>query len=207
MKTVRPVLLLVSTAVAMFLIGGGLAVKVGAGENSYRQVVLFSEILSLVMDNYVDPVDSDELLSSAYEGLLGALDANGAYLTREEVAEWEAGHDGTLAHPGFSVLKAGRAIQVVAVEEGSPAEEVGITVGDQIRAIDERSVRDLSLGQSWRLLTGAPGTSVKLDLLHPADGFRREQVQEEGEGQNHDNPGEARGWETGHSHNQLADGS
>jgi len=179
MKTVRPVLLLVSTAVAMFLIGGGLAVKVGAGENSYRQVVLFSEILSLVMDNYVDPVDSDELLKSAYEGLLGGLDANGAYLTPEEVQEWKADGAGTAAHPGIAVLKAGRAIQVVAVDPGSPAEEAGITVGDQIRAIDEGSVRDLSLGQSWRRLLGAPGTTVLLDLLHPADGFRREQVEVE----------------------------
>ena len=58
MKTVRPILLSCSLAIAVFLIGGGLAVKVGAGENSYRQVVLFSEILSLVLDNYVDPVGS-----------------------------------------------------------------------------------------------------------------------------------------------------
>jgi carboxyl-terminal processing protease len=160
----------------VFLIGGGLAVKVGAGENSYRQVVLFSEILSLVMDNYVDPVESDELLKSAYEGLLGGLDANGAYLSPGEVEEWKAERSSTLAQPGMAVLKAGRAIQVVAVYPGSPADEAGITVGDQIRAIDENSVRDLSLGQSWRRLLGAPGTTVTLDLLHPSDGFRREQV-------------------------------
>jgi len=181
MKTVRPILLVCSLAVAVFLVGGGLAVKVGAGENSYRQVVLFSEILSLVMDNYVDPVDSEELLEHAYEGLLGALDSNGAYLTAEEVKEWKAEHDGALAHPGLTVLKAGRSIQVVAVDPGSPAEEGGIVVGDQIRSIDGRSVRELSLSQCWRMLRGAPGTSVELDLLRPAEGMARETVQVERE--------------------------
>ena len=181
MKTVRPVLLICSFAVAVFLIGGGLAVKVGAGENSYRQVVLFSEILSLVVDNYVDPVDSDELLESAYEGLLGGLDANGAYLTPEEVEDWKADREGALAHPGITVLKAGRSIQVVAVDTGSPAEKVGIVVGDQIRAIDGRSVRELSLSQCWRLLLGAPESSVELDLLRPAEGMSRETVQVERE--------------------------
>ena len=181
MKTVRPILLVCSLAVAVFLVGGGLAVKVGAGENSYRQVVLFSEILSLVMDNYVDPVDSDELLEHAYEGLLGALDSNGAYLTSEEVQEWRAEHEGALAHPGLTVLKAGRSIQVVAVDPGSPAEEAGIVVGDQIRSIDGRSVRELSLSQCWRMMLGAPGTSIDLDLLHPAEGMARETVQVERE--------------------------
>ena len=181
MKTVRPILLICSFAVAVFLVGGGLAVKVGAGENSYRQVVLFSEILSLVSDNYVDPVESDELLESAYEGLLGALDANGAYLTPEEVEDWKADREVALAHPGVTVLKAGRSIQVVAVETGSPAEKVGIVVGDQIRAIDGRSVRELSLSQCWRLLFGAPESSVELDLLRPAEGMSRETVQVERE--------------------------
>ena len=85
MKPTRTILLLLSLAVVVFLLGGGLAVKVGAGENSYRQVVVFSEILSLVMDNYVDPVDAQELLDGAYEGMLGGLDAHGAYLKPDEV--------------------------------------------------------------------------------------------------------------------------
>jgi carboxyl-terminal processing protease len=177
----RPLLLTCSILVAVFLIGGGLAVKVGAGENSYRQVVLFSEILSLVIDNYVDPVESDALLEDAYEGLLGALDANGAYLTAAEVAEWKSDPGGALAQPGLTVLKAGRSIQVVAVDPGSPAERAEITVGDQIRAIDGRSVRELSLQQCRRLLRGAPGTTVRLDLLHPLEAMTRETVEVERE--------------------------
>jgi carboxyl-terminal processing protease len=177
MKPMRTFLLLLSGFLVLFLLGGGLAVKVGAGESTYHQALVFSEVLSLVLDNYVDPVEAKPLLRGAYEGMLGGLDAHGAFLTPEEVAEWKTREEGSPgADAGITVLKAGHGLQVVAVRPGTPAADSGVVLGDQIRAIDERPIRDLSLGQAWALLRGAPGSAVTLDLLHPADGFRREQV-------------------------------
>jgi len=63
---------------------------VGAAENRYEPPVLFAEVLDKVLRNYVDPVESENLFEGAYEGLLASLDANGAYLTPEELAEWRA---------------------------------------------------------------------------------------------------------------------
>lgn len=177
MKIVRPFLLVTSAVLVLFVLGGGLAVKVGAGENSYHQALLFSEVLSLVLENYVDPVDADNLLGGAYEGMLAGLDANGAYLNPDEVAAWKARPPEGLVDPGVTVLKAGSALQVVAVDPGSRAEEGGVLVGDHIRSVDGKPVRDLSLGQAWRLIRGAPGTTVRLELMHVTDDFRREQVE------------------------------
>ncbi len=177
MRSGRSILLLVSVTLVAVLLGGGLAVKVGASESSYNQVVTFSEILSLVMDNYVDPVDPQHLLSGAYEGMLGGLDPNGAFLTPAEVAEWNGPDAGAVAGPGLNVLKAGRALQVVAVDEGTSAAEAGVQVGDHIRAVDGRSVRDLSLTQAWRLLQGKKDSTVALELVHPADGFSHDSVE------------------------------
>jgi carboxyl-terminal processing protease len=177
MKPNRSVPLLVSTLLVLFLLVGGLAVKVGAEDNSFHQVVVFSEVLSLVLDNYVDPLEAERLLRSAYEGMLAGLDPHGAYLTPEELAEWKAFDASGLADPGLSVLRAGRSLQVVSVVEGSSAEAAGIEMGDQIRAVDGRPVRDLSIDQSWRMILGAPGSTVKLDLLRSSDGFKREEVE------------------------------
>jgi carboxyl-terminal processing protease len=176
LKPTRSILLLVSIAVAVFLLGGGLAMKVGAGDNTYRQVVVFSEVLSLVLDNYVDPVDPQVLLDGAYEGMLGGLDAHGAYLRPEEVRAWKEYRATGGADPGIVVLKAGRALQIVAIDPGSPAEEAGLEVGDHVRSVDGQTVRELSLDQAWRLILGPPGSRLKLDVLHPEDGFRREEV-------------------------------
>jgi carboxyl-terminal processing protease len=178
MKPTRSIALLISVALVLFLIGGGLAVEVGAEENSFHQVVIFSEVLSLVLDNYVDPLEAERLLQGAYEGMLAGLDARGAYLTPEELAAWKnAGDEGDLYDPGLSVLRAGHALQVVAVDPGSPAEEAGLKVGDQIRNIDGRPIRGLSLDQAWRLIRGARGSAVRLDVLHSSEGFRREEME------------------------------
>jgi len=175
MKSNRYVLLVISGMVMMFLLGGGLFVRVGAADSSFRQSVLFAEVLSLVLENYVDPVEADGLLEGAYEGMLGGLDPNGAYLTVEEVAAWKAERAENPVGPGISVLKSGRILQVVAVDAESSAAEAGIKVGDHIRRLDEWMARDLSLIQARRLLEGPSGTTVLLDVIHPDDSYRREE--------------------------------
>jgi len=175
MKPTRSLLLAASAALVLFLVGGGLAVKVGAADNTYRRVVLFSEILGLIMDNYVDPVDAERLLRGAYEGMLGGLDPNSAYLSAEEVASWKAGGDANLVGPGVSILKSRRTLQIVAVKANSPAEEAGVAAGDHLRLIDGEPLGDLSLRQARRLLLGKPGTTVTLGILRPRDGFTRKE--------------------------------
>ncbi len=172
----RVVLLTASATIVVVLLAGGLGLRVGAAETSYGKVILFSEVLSLVLDNYVDPVAADELITGAYESMLSGLDAHGAYLTPDEVAQWKATPDIASAGPGLAVLKAYGALQVVAVEEGSTADTAGIEAGDQIRTIDGVSLRDLSLEQGLKLLNGPEGTMVTLGLLHPRGEVLRESI-------------------------------
>jgi carboxyl-terminal processing protease len=151
---------------------------VGAADNAYRHVARFSEALNLVLDNYVDPVDADRLLQGAYEGMLGGLDASGTYLSAPEVEEWlakEADSESD-ADPGMGVLKSFGALQVVRVVPGSPAAAAGISVGDQIRRLDGKAMREVSLEQGIRMLRGKPGTTVTLGILHASEGLKREDV-------------------------------
>ena len=176
MRRSRFVLLVASLVVVLFVLGSGAAIRAGAGEGSYKQMLLFSEILSYVVDNYVDPVDTGKLMSGAYEGLMGGLDAHGAYLTPAEVEEWKKGAaPGDTADAGLTVLRNGPVLQVVAVAKGSAAESASIAPGDQIRRIAGRSVRDLSLDQALRLLRGPAGSTVSVDLLRVKD-FKREDL-------------------------------
>jgi len=177
-RTSRPrvVLLFVSCLVVTLLLGGSLALGVGSEQSTHRQVILFAEVLSLILDNYVDQPDPDALLMGAYEGMLSGLDPNGAYLTPAEAAAWKKGGQGKQVGPGLSVLKGSGYLHVVSVAAGSSAANAGIQPGDQIRRIDEASLRDLSLAQAKRRLEGEPGSSVKLLLLRPKEGFKRMEV-------------------------------
>lgn len=177
MKLRHVSLFVASALIVAFLLGGGLFVRVGAAESSYRQAVLFAEVLSLVLDNYVDPVEAQRLLDGAYEGMLAGLDPNGAYLSPEELAEWKSGSPDVPADPGFGMLKLHRYFQVVSVDPDSPAELAGVEVGDQIRQIAGIEVKALSLSQARRKLAGKPGTKVAITLVHAGDGLERTEVE------------------------------
>jgi len=177
MKLGRSVLLGTSIVLSLAVLGGGIVVKVRAQDNSYKNSVIFAEVMSLVLENYVDSVEGEDLLRGAYEGLLTGLDPNGAYLTSEEVQEWKAGVRDQAVNPGISVLKLGRMLQIVALDPGSPADEAGLGVGDQIRSVGGRPVTDLSLGQCRRLIEGAPGTSVVLEVVARGEDFEPTDVE------------------------------
>lgn len=170
MRTSRLLLFLASLAVVAILLASGAAFKAVAGEGSFKQMLVFSEVLSYVVDNYVDPVDTSKVMSGAYEGLMGGLDARGAYLPQDEVEAWKKGADAERdGSTGLSVLKSGPIFQVVAVAERSPAADAGIVAGDQVRKIDGHSVRTMSLDQVDRLLNGSPGSAVGIDLVRVRD--------------------------------------
>ncbi len=173
----RTLLLTVSCALVVLVLVGGLGLKVGAAtDGSYGGAVLFSEIFYLVMENYVDPLESGGLLVGAYEGMLGGLDARGAYLSPEEVAWWKGVGERGNADPGVDAVKQFGILRVVYVEADSPAERAGIAPGDHIRSVDDMPVRDMSLDQALLLLRGEPGSTVRLGLMHPAADFTREEV-------------------------------
>lgn len=177
MKLNRSILLFASGVLVLFLVGGGLAQKVGATEGSYRNAILFAEVLSLVSENYVDPVETAALLDGAYEGLLAGLDTQGAYLTPQEVVEWKAPPAADATDPGLVVLKTGRTLLVVGVDEHSSAADAGIVVGDQLRAVDGLAVVDRSLLQSRRVLLGKSGSRVMLNLLRADQDFKPDEVE------------------------------
>lgn len=174
MKRSRTVVLTISMILALVLVAGGLAAKVGG--DASRQVRLFAEVLQKVVENYVDPVETETLVRAAYEGMLGRLDANGAFLTPEELVAWKSAPAGG-AGPGIHVLKAGSTIQIVAVDPESPADRAGIRLGDLVRTVDGEPLRDLSLDQVWRRIEGPAGTLVRLGLIHVSDEFQQEDVE------------------------------
>jgi carboxyl-terminal processing protease len=176
MSKSRAVLLLASGIVVLALVGGGVLAKVAPTEGTYRQVMLFSEVFSLVLENYVDAIAPEGLLEGAIDGMLGGLDSQGAYLSPAEVARWKEAKGESPASPGVSVVKAYGALQVTAVAPGSPAEAAGLGRGDQIRRIDGRALRDVSLEQALRLLRGDAGSSVRLSVLHTREALKREEL-------------------------------
>ena len=86
----RWLVLLVSTPVVAFVVIGSLLGRTLASQGAYEHLRVFEDVVSLVTQNYVEPVNVEQVMSGAMRGLADGLDADSAYLTPEQVRTFEA---------------------------------------------------------------------------------------------------------------------
>lgn len=167
----RLVVALVSTGLIGYVAVGSLLGRV-LGDTSYGQLAIFNEVLKLVVDAYVEPVNVDRVMSGARLGMAEALDGDSSYLDPEEFRLYQQPTREAEAEVGLVLTRRFAFVMVVAARSGSPAEKAGLRPGDLVRSIDERHTRPMPAVVAERLLRGAPGSSVRLGILRAgADPF------------------------------------
>jgi carboxyl-terminal processing protease len=160
----RVLVLAISTPIIAFAFIGGYLGQALAKDDTYQHLRVFEDVVSLVINNYVEPVDVKEAMKGAMRGLADNLDPESAYLTPDLARTREANDPGGPAEVGLDLTRQ-YYLRVVSARDGSPAAKAGIRPGDFIRAIDNRPTRDMSAYEGNRLLRGAPGTKVSLLLI------------------------------------------
>jgi carboxyl-terminal processing protease len=158
----RFTVLIASAPIILLVVVGGFLSKAVAREEGYQHLRVFEDVVSLILNNYVEPVKSDQIMGGAMQGLADGLDPDSAYLTPAQVAT--VGKPDGKASVGIELTRQ-YYLRVIAARDGSPAARAGIRTGDFIRAIDDKPTRDLSVLAGTRLLHGAPGTTVKLTMI------------------------------------------
>jgi carboxyl-terminal processing protease len=127
----------------------------------------FNEVVSLVMESHLDPVEEDALFVAAVDGVVSQLDEHSAFLRGDDRADLEAMLDQEFAGVGLELAideRSGETV-VLAPLAGGPAARAGIVAGERITAIDDRDLRGLSLAEVVRMLRGKPGESVSLRVV------------------------------------------
>ena len=160
----RWIIALASLPVIAFTLIGGYLGRVSAGENTYRHLRIFEDVVSLISNNYVEEVDLDEVMQGALRGLAEGLDSDSAYLLEEDVDRLERGGVLPEGNVGLTVTRR-YYTQVVATRDGSPAAAAGILPGDFVRAIDGEPTRFMSAIEADRRLHGQPGSTVTVSLI------------------------------------------
>ena len=83
---VRLAVLFVSAPIVLLVAIGGFLGKASArGDDSYQHLRVFEDVVSLILNNYVEGVNSDRIMKGAMEGLAEGLDPDSAYLTPTQV--------------------------------------------------------------------------------------------------------------------------
>jgi carboxyl-terminal processing protease len=156
--------LAVSTPVIVFALVGGYLGQALAKDDTYQHLRVFDDVVSHVVNNYVEEVDLKEAMRGAMRGLADALDPDSAYLTPDLVKTVEGNTSAGPADIGLDLTRQ-YYLRVVSARDGSPAAKAGLRTGDFIRAIDNRPTRDMSVYEGARLLRGAVGSKVALLVI------------------------------------------
>ena len=100
--------------------------------------------------------------------MLQSLDQHSSYINTNEWKQFRKQIEGKFGGIGIQVgvdPETSR-LRVIAPMVGTPAYEAGVLAGDQIMEIDGTSTEGMSPDKAVDVLTGRPGTDVKLSVLH-----------------------------------------
>jgi carboxyl-terminal processing protease len=160
----RLIVLSVSAPVIVFVIVGGFLGRVMAREDSYQHLRIFDDVVNLITEKYVEPVNVDKVMHGGMRGLAEGLDPDSAYLSPQEAKQAESGGPPPAGDVGLDLTRQ-YYLRVIAARDGSPAAKAGLRTGDYVRAIDNAPTREMSVWEGLRALRGAPGTKVTLTII------------------------------------------
>jgi carboxyl-terminal processing protease len=162
----KAAILIPSAAVLLFTLVGGIdAVRASNSDGSYRQLTVYSEVLSRVRSEYVEEPNIPAVTDGALHGLLESLDSNSSYLSASQYKDYKAHKTDAKGDIGAAVSKRFGYASVVAVIPGGPADKAGIQSADIFEAIEGKSTRDMSLAEIHNLLSGQPGSNLNVSVV------------------------------------------
>ncbi|NTD97616.1 S41 family peptidase [Agrobacterium tumefaciens] len=129
--------------------------------------IKLQDALKLIQDNYVDPVNDEQVVDAAIKAMLGSLDPHSSYISREEIEAMNEQMTGSFAGIGISFAMVADSTFITGINPDGPAARAGLQVGDRISMVDGASIfgKDLKNQDVMRLLRGEKGKAVKLGIM------------------------------------------
>jgi carboxyl-terminal processing protease len=131
----------------------------------YENLQIFSDVLDIVKENYVQEVQSKELVEGAISGMLRTLDPHSSYLDPDAYKELQVETKGSFGGIGIEITIRDGVLTVVSPLEGTPAYELGIQAGDQILRVDGEPTKEMALMEAVKKMRGPKGTNVVLTIM------------------------------------------
>lgn len=148
---------------------GGFVGKLWAqrGVTLAESLQTFGRVVGIVLNTYVEPVDSNKLVRAAIKGMLEALDPYSEFLDETDFKELRIKTEAQFGGIGIHIGMVEEQLTVIAPIEGTPAARAGIRAGDRIVEIEGKSTQGFTTEDAVKLLRGEPGTKVKISIARP----------------------------------------
>jgi len=131
-----------------------------------KTAMLVGDAIAMIDAYYVDPVDRDELILSAMNGMTQSLDEHSEFIAEQNYQAFQDTIQQEFAGIGIYVEQPEpeEPVRVVTPLVGSPALTAGILPGDRILRVEEEDVSSMSLPEVSKRLKGPVGTEILIGV-------------------------------------------
>jgi len=150
---------------AALLITAAPVIALAQKEDTFQLLTLFGEVFDRVRSDYVEEVKDSDLIESAINGMLTALDPHSGYMNEKSFKEMQVQTKGEFGGLGIEVTMENGLVKVVSPIDDTPAAKAGVQPGDYISFIDDEQVMGLTLAEAVEKMRGKVDTKVKLTIL------------------------------------------
>lgn len=133
-----------------------------------KNLDIFASVYKNLNINYVDNVNSSEMMKTGIDAMLQELDPYTEYIPESDIEDYKLKYVST-QYGGIGATISNRNGKVIIAEpyEGFPAQKADLRAGDEILAINGVSLKGKANDQVSTMLKGSKGTPVKLLILRP----------------------------------------
>jgi len=131
----------------------------------YEQLDLFGDIFERIRAQYVEDVDTKDLVEAAINGMLTSLDPHSSYLSPDDSENMQVQTRGEFGGLGIEVTQEDGFVKVVSPMDGTPADQAGMESGDFITHVDGESVLGLTLNEAVELMRGPVGSEIIITVV------------------------------------------
>lgn len=133
--------------------------------SKYDDIALFGRVINFIEKQYVDKVNTRELVYGAIKGMLETLDPHSNFMPPEIYNQLKTDTAGKFGGLGIEVwVNKDNILTVVTPMEDTPAWKAGIKPGDRIMKIDGTSTKGMTIVEATSKIRGEIGSSVTFTI-------------------------------------------
>jgi carboxyl-terminal processing protease len=135
------------------------------GDSKLEAYIKFTKVLNLIDDQYVDELNTSNLVDKALKGLLSNLDAHSSFMDKKSFEDLTVQTAGEFGGLGISIGMKNGILTIIAPLDNTPADKAGVEAGDIILKIDDKSTLDMTIDEAVGFMRGKPKTDTVLTIV------------------------------------------
>ncbi|KIM06755.1 MAG: peptidase S41 [Sulfurovum sp. PC08-66] len=131
--------------------------------------IKFTRVMNFIEAEYVDEVNTSDLIDKALNGMLQNLDPHSSFLDKNALEQMNIQTKGEFGGLGISIGKKNGVLTIISPIDNTPAYHAGVKSGDVIVKIDDKNALEMELDEAVSIMRGKPKTSIELTIAREGE--------------------------------------